>query len=129
MVGHRVFAGSVEGVDLVRRAIIKAAIVGAVFALLGIFPVAGLWALFWKIPVPFSGWASGWEGLVASPWVVIFLGIAMGGFPTLAICGAIGGGAIQSVSGKPNLRYVSILAMSLVLDVLLAALAVFCGPW
>ena len=115
--------------NLMRRPIVKAAIVGAVFTLVGIFPVAGLWALFWKIPVPFSGWASGWEGLAASPLVVIFLGIAMGGFPALAICGAIGGAAVQYNIGRPGVPYVPILAVSLVVDVVLMAVAFFCGPW
>ncbi len=62
-----------------RRIVVRAAITGAVFSLLGIFPVAGLWALVWKIPVPFHGCAGGCEGLWMSPGVVLFLGIAMGG--------------------------------------------------
>ena len=118
-----------SGSDLMRRPIVKAAIVGAVFTLLGIFPVAGLWALLLKIPIPFSGWASGWEELAASPLVVIFLGITMGEFPALAICGAIGGAAVRYNIGKPGLPYVPILAVSLVLDVVLTAVAFFCGPW
>ena len=117
------------GSGLVGRSVVRAAIVGAVFSLLGIFPVAGLWAFFWKIPVPFHGWASGWEGLSMSPAVVLFLGIAMGGIPALAICGAIGGAAVQSALRKPNLRYLPILAVSLVIDIVLTALAVSCGPW
>lgn len=112
-----------------RRVVIKAAMMGAVFSLVGIFPVAGLWAFVWEIPVPFHGWAGGWEGLSRSPAVVLFLGIAMGGIPALAIGGAIGGAAVQLSLGQPNLWYVPILAVSLVLDVVLTALAVFCGPW
>jgi hypothetical protein len=113
----------------VRRPVVKAAIIGAVFSLLGIFPVVGLWAFVWKIPVPFHGWAGGWEGLSMSPAVVLFLGIAMGGISALAICGAMGGAAVQALPGKPNLRYVPILAVSLVMDMVLTALAVLCGPW
>jgi hypothetical protein len=113
----------------VQRSIVLAAILGAVFSLLGIFPVAGIWAFLGKIPVPFDGWRAGWEGLSYSPSVVLFVGVAMGGIPALIICGAIGGAGVQSTLGKPNLRYVAILAVSLLIDVLLMATAVVCGPW
>jgi hypothetical protein len=69
----------------------RAALTGAISALVGVFPLAAICALTIGIPVPFSGGQRGVQIALESPWVVLFYGIAAGGFPIVAALGAVCG--------------------------------------
>ena len=77
----------------------RSAITGAITALVSMFPVAFLLALFWKFPLPLSGYARGYEGAVLTPLAVVFYGL-FGGFIVVPGLGALTGAlAFQMAQG------------------------------
>ena len=72
----------------------RAALWGAIVAVVGIFPLAAFCALTIGIPVPFAGLMRGVDWAIRSPRVVMFHGVFHGGFPALAVLGACCGVAI-----------------------------------
>ena len=110
-----------------------AMLTGAIFCCLAAFPAAALTGLLWRIPIPFSGYASGVEGAAASWAMVLFYGL-IGGFLLLGFLGALGG-AVAHQLGLPhrarvvwlNLFFAALIALSAV--GLLSVLDAFIGPW
>ena len=112
----------------------RAAAFGAVCAVLAAFPVAALLALTFRFPVPFNGIDGGLDHVLPSLFAVLFYGIAMGGFPVLAVLGAVGGVTAHHLR-KPEGRQVFLLTAWLSLATssaalfLLATLDWIIGPW
>ena len=107
--------------------------IGSLLAVLGAFPVAALVALVFRFPIPFTGYCSGLEAVLPSCVAVLFYG-CIGGFPLLAVLGAVGGLAaflIGRPDGKKTFRLT--VAFALVVDLLatliLAVLDKIIGPW
>jgi hypothetical protein len=111
----------------------RAAVLGAVFAVAGAFPLAATTALFYAFPVPLTGKLSGPSAVLPSQIAVVMYGI-MGGFPVLAVAGAVAG-LIAFKLGSPNRSRVGVLCAVLALVcsaagvVLLATLDLIIGPW
>lgn len=63
---------------------------GALVAVIGAYPVAALVAFFYRFPIPFAGYASGFEA-VAPTFVAVTKYGAIGGFIVVAALGALAG--------------------------------------
>lgn len=106
---------------------------GALWAVVLAFPVAGVCALLFRFPVPFSGYASGLDAVPAALLAVVFYGL-LGGFPLLFAAGALGGAAAYALA-RPDaqrarrLTLVSSGLIALVAVGLLAILDKLIGPW
>ncbi len=100
---------------------------GAVCAIVGAFPWAGLVALVYGFPVPFAGRLTGPAAVLPSLYAVIFFGILWGGFVVLGLVGA-GAGLIGQLVNRRNQRTADVLCLVLALaasgacEVLLAVL-------
>jgi hypothetical protein len=111
----------------------RAVVLGAVIAIVGAFPLAATTALLYGFPVPFAGKLSGPSAVIPSQIAVVLYGL-IGGFPALAVAGAIAG-AIAFKVGRPNRARVGVLCaiLSLVCSAagvgLLATLDLIIGPW
>jgi hypothetical protein len=64
-----------------RGSVVTAAVVTAIIASV---PLAALCGLLFRFPVPFAGFMSGWDAVRATPLVIFFYGIMLGGFLALA---------------------------------------------
>ena len=106
---------------------------GCLLAVLGAFPVAALVALVFRFPIPFTGYCSG-PGAVLPSFVAVLIYGCIGGFPLLAVRGAVGG-LIAYLIGRPDGKktFRLTLAFTVVVDVLatltLAVLDKIIGPW
>ena len=111
----------------------SSAITGAIAALVGMFPVAFLLALFWKFPIPLGGYASGFEGAVLTPLAVVFYGV-LGGFIVVPGLGAITGALVVlvthgNVSKSKKLSIVFGLLWAIIAGVFINMLDKIIGPW
>ncbi len=122
----------------------RAALGGALCAVVGIFPVAIVVGLVFRFPVPFMGMASGWEALEEGPRALAKLPLMLagdvvvygllGGFPLLAVLGSLGGlWARRATRHRPHRFRRYLLCAAGVLDLtaalLLAVLDWIIGPW
>jgi hypothetical protein len=111
---------------------IRMALLGALIAIVGAFPLAASIALVYGFPVPFAGKMSGPEALIPSQFAVFMYGI-IGGFGVLALAGALAGAIACKVG--PNPKSVAVLCVCLALLfsagclALLANLDLIIGPW
>lgn len=103
---------------------------GAILAVLLMFPFEGLTALFFRFPVPIVGMVDGWEGILP----------AMMGLPIYAMLGwivaplalgAIGGVIAQRRPSTQPLRLTEILAAlsAFACAITLATIDKVIGPW
>ena len=108
-------------------------LVGAFCTILLVFPFAGLCALIFRFPVPFAAYESGWSAIPDALAAVRFYG-ALGGFPLLALLGALGG-VVAHRMGRPDTGRVWQWTISIAASVafcavmLLATLDYIIGPW
>jgi hypothetical protein len=72
---------SVTAHGATRASVVTAAVVTAIVASA---PLAALCGLLYRFPVPFAGYMSGWNAVRATPLVIFFYGIMLGGFLALA---------------------------------------------
>lgn len=109
---------------------------GVLATTLGAFPIAALVGLAYRFPIPFSGYESGVKAVVPSLFAVLFYGL-LGGFPILAVAGAIAGLLTYKIgrragTASKSLLYLT-LAFALVADLLaalfLSVLDKIIGPW
>jgi hypothetical protein len=106
---------------------------GALSTILLVFPFAALCALVFRFPVPFAAYESGWSAVPHALAAVRFYG-ALGGFPLLALLGAVGG-AVAHRMARADPRRVWPWTISLAAAVafcavlLLATLDYIIGPW
>lgn len=106
---------------------------GALWAVALAFPLAAICALFYRFPVPFSGYRTGLVAVPGALVAVVFYGI-LGGFPALLTAGGLGGAAAHTL-GRPDRQRVR--RLTLVFTGLIALLAVgllanldkLIGPW
>jgi uncharacterized membrane protein YeaQ/YmgE (transglycosylase-associated protein family) len=111
----------------------RSVLLGGLLTVLLAFPVAVLVALLFRFPIPFRGYVSGLEGVLPSLIAVVFYG-CLGGFPLLAILGAVGGFLAYWFGKQDGKRtFLLTLAFALLVDVLatltLAVLDKIIGPW
>jgi hypothetical protein len=112
----------------------RAVVMGILWALLGVFPVAALVALCFRFPIPFAGYESGPSAMLRSLLAVLFYGVVVGGFPVIAALGAASGAVAHRLAG-PDVRKRRWLTVGLTLGadfVAVMALAVLdkiIGPW
>lgn len=109
------------------------AITGAIAALVGMFPVAFLLALFWKFPIPLGGYASGLEGAMLTPLAVVFYGV-LGGFIVVPGLGAITGflAVLVTHGNASKSKKLSIafgLLWAIIAGVFINILDKIIGPW
>lgn len=98
----------------------RPALMGALLTSLLMFPVVAAWsAVGCPIVVPFRGWVNGWEAVTLSFGTVLFLGIAAGGFPVLAIAGAIVGTLVQQQAGSQRFTWRRMIVACLITDFVL----------
>lgn len=113
-----------EGGPPRRPPVRRPALSGAVLTNLLMFPVVATWtALGGPISVPFRGWVNGWEAVTLSFGTVLFLGIAAGGFPILAVAGAIVGVLVQRQSGSAPFVWRRMIIMCVLTDFVLLIFA------
>ncbi len=106
---------------------------GAIWAVVLSFPIAGLFALLYRFPVPFAGYLTGITAVPQALVAVVFYGI-LGGFGVLIAGGALGGVAAHGL-GQPhpqrirmlNLTFAGLVALASV--GLMAILDKLIGPW
>jgi hypothetical protein len=116
-----------------RRSVIWSALFGSLLAVFGAFPAAGLVALVYRFPIPFSGYESGAGAVLPSFVAVLFYGV-LGGFPLLAVLGALGGLLACFIGKHDNKRINRLtLAFAILADLLgaltLAVLDKIIGRW
>jgi hypothetical protein len=110
------------------------AAVGALYAVIGVFPVAALVALVFRFPIPFVGYESGFRAMTMTPRAVLLYGL-VGGFYLLAALGAIAGLIVHSGSkaGRDRNNHGEILIFAAVIDIaavlLLSVWDKIYGPW
>jgi hypothetical protein len=75
----------------------RSVINGSISALVSMFPTAFLLALFWRFPIPFSGYESGISGAIHSLLAVIIYGF-LGGFLVIPGLGAAAGALAYKLS-------------------------------
>jgi hypothetical protein len=106
---------------------------GAVWAVVLAFPLATICALLYRFPVPFAGYATGPEEMLEALVAAVFYGI-LGGFPALAVAGALSGATAYYI-GEPDAKRVRRLAFFFATMVAalgvggLAILEEIIGPW
>ena len=116
------------------RGPVVCAAVGALYAVLGAFPVAALLALVYRFPIPMVGYRSGIEAMVLSPIAVILYGI-LGGVLILAVLGAVVGWMAHGRHNRRSYRnkHREIVIAAAVIDcaamTLLAVWDKIYGPW
>ena len=96
-------------------------------------PVGGFLAMVYRFPIPFAGYASGIQAVGYAMGAVIFYGV-IGGFPLLALLGALSGAVVTRIKPAPLQHpWMDLLLPSLAIDfVLLFVLSVLdkiIGPW
>jgi len=106
---------------------------GALAAILLAFPFAALCALVFRFPIPFAAYESGWSAVPHAVAAVRFYG-ALGGFPLLALLGALGGAFAHHMGrAEPQRvwrRTISLAAaVAICAVILLATLDYIIGPW
>jgi hypothetical protein len=105
---------------------------GALSALISMFPAAFLLALFWRFPIPFSGYETGLNAAFKSIIAVVYYGL-MGGFIIVPGLGALSGAAAYRISNdktkanKLSIRFGCLCA--LLLGILLSTLDKIIGDW
>ena len=83
----------------------RSTIVGALAALLGMFPAAFVLALVWKFPLFMVGYQSGFEAALFTPFTVFFFGI-LGGFLIVPALGALAGQiAFRTAHGNASMAH------------------------
>lgn len=112
---------------------LSAVVRGALLAVVVAFPLAAICALVYRFPVPFAGYAAGPGEVLNALVAVLFYGM-LGGFPALAVAGALGGATAYGLR-KPDTQRVRrlVLAFSTIVAALavgtLAILDKLIGPW
>lgn len=107
---------------------------GAVYAVIGVFPVAALVALVFRFPIPFAGYKSGFDAMTMTPMAVLLYGL-VGGFCLLAALGAIAGLIVHSGSkaGSERCNHGEIVIYAAMIDIaavmLLSVWDKIYGPW
>jgi hypothetical protein len=106
---------------------------GAVVAVCGSFPLAAIIALLFRFPVPFAGYQSGPDGMIAAMIGAAFYG-ALGGVVVQAMLGGASGIAAYGLGrGKKYATYQFSVAFGLVAALpgllFLAVLDWIIGPW
>jgi hypothetical protein len=120
-----------EQVDL-SVSLIRAALTGALAAIVLAFPLAALTALVFRFPIPFGSYESGPAAVPLALMAVVFYG-TLGGFLLLGVLGAGAGIVVHrtATNGQPLvtriLRYSLLLALAAVLT--LAILDKLIGAW
>ncbi|MGE3316780.1 MAG: hypothetical protein AB7O26_16805 [Planctomycetaceae bacterium] len=110
------------------------AAVGALYAVLGTFPVAAFVALVFRFPFPDAPYAGGVRAMLGSPIAVLIYGLA-GGFYLLAVLGAVAGVIAHRRYQNRNDRnkHREIVVFAAVIDfiavMLLAVWDKIYGPW
>src|SRR5688572_23665409 len=112
---------------------LKQALIGIAWALVGVFPIAALVALIFRFPIPFGAYESGLTGMLRSPIAVLFYGM-LGGFPLLTVLGGLAGIAAYRTSGddawKRRWRTIGFaLGLDFLAVMVLAVLDKIIGPW
>ena len=102
--------------------------------MLGTYPAAAVFALFFRFPVPFGGYVSGPSGATLSPLAVTIYGVMFGGFVIQGLLGGVAGGLAERRGGGSRrltwrLCILYGLAASLPGVALLATLDKIIGPW
>jgi hypothetical protein len=96
-------------------------------------PVGGFLALVYRFPIPFAGYGSGIQSVGYAMGAVIFYGF-IGGFPLLALTGALTGALVSHFKSPPlshpwkDLLLPS-LGVDLILLFILSVLDKVIGPW
>ena len=116
------------------RGPVVCAAVGALYAVLGAFPVAALLALVYRFPMPMVGYSSGIVAMMLSPIAVILYGI-FGGFLILAVLGAAVGWMAhvrhnrRSYQNKHREILIAVAVIDCAAMTLLAVWDKIYGPW
>ncbi|MGV9802340.1 hypothetical protein ACWDTP_30255 [Mycobacterium sp. NPDC003449] len=109
---------------------LRGALVGAAAAI-GWAPLAaGLTAVAYRFPVPFSGYADGLADAPTAALASLFY-LVLGGFVVLGVLGATAGAVLARVApGRPYaLAAVAGLVIAILGAVALAVLEYLIGPW
>ena len=112
---------------------LRAAVLGALLTIGFAFPAAGLLALVYRFPVPFTGYESGMAALPHALFAAAFYG-ALGGFVFLGLAGTAAGVVIErsaARSGRPWLQTTIAAAAGIACAAALAlsVLDKVIGPW
>lgn len=106
---------------------------GALVSVVATYPVAALFALVYRFPVPFGGYVSGPQGALLSAIGVTFYGALFGGFAVQAALGAVAGAMwsrAPAAGGGASRRWLLPgLAASVPGVALLSVLDKIIGPW
>lgn len=108
--------------------------IGAITATVGAFPAAALTALSFRFPIPFRGYASGFEAVWPALLAVVFYGLVIGGFVVLPCLGAaVGYFAARFAGPDRSTVFRWTIALALLVDLVAAmTLALWdkiYGPW
>ena len=108
------------------------AVTGAIWSLAAAFPITAIMALLFRFPVPFQGIDGGLDHVLPSLLGLCFYG-ALGGFPALAMGGAIAGVAASMISpdavGRRRLQRILSVGVAALMLFVLATLDWYIGPW
>lgn len=110
---------------------LKAAIAGAVAAVVMVPLAAAIVAVVYRFPVPLAGYAHGFGGAGSAALGSLFY-LVLGGAPVVAILGAAGGfvAARSARRGTGRVRVlVAAAVVALLAAITLAVLEFFIGPW
>ena len=77
---------------------------GAACSIAGTYPMAALFALLFRFPIPFGGYSSGVHAVWPSVVAVTVYGVMFGGFIVQALLGGVAG-ALALRHGGPSRRY------------------------
>ncbi len=106
---------------------------GALWAVALAFPLAAIFALIYRFPVPFAGYETGLTAVPGALVAVVFYGF-LGGFPVLLAAGGLGGAAAHALARPdvPRIRNLTLAFAGIVALLAVALLAVLdklIGPW
>ena len=113
---------------------LRFALRGAFWSIVSSFPIAILYALVFRFPVPFAGYLSGWDAVVPAMIATLAYGIVFGGFVLLGILGAVSGWWISRTKGPMTRRRgfalgVASVSITAICLFVLAILDKIIGPW
>lgn len=106
---------------------------GAICAILAAFPIAVLFGLFYRFPIPLVGYLTGTRAVLACLVAVVFYGIVTGGFVILGLLGGAGSWFLSFSAIRDDSKKRLCVAIGCIIAFLWAGtLAIFdklIGPW
>ena len=119
-------------IDFIKMEKSRAVKIGVVSSIVSVFPASSLVAFFYRFPVPFVGYSSGFEGALMSLPAVLFY-LIIGGVVVVLIGGLSSALVFCRIGGSDDKMKKAIIASTGIINLatatIIANLEKIIGPW